>query len=840
MSEAGRRKTDAYRNLGVDILGILGESGSWQNSIRHAVAAIKASTGVDATGIRLLNGDDFPYFCQEGFSEQFLQKENSLLERNRDGGLCRDADGNVSLECTCGLVISGNTDPANPLFTPNGSFWTNDAAHLLDLPENQDPRTHPRNVCIHQGYASIALVPVPANRRIIGLLQLNDRRKGQFTIEVIELLEAIAAGIGEVLLRQRTEEKFVQTQEHYRIVADFTYDWEWWVGPDRKYIYVSPSCERITGYTQQELIDKTDLLEDIILPEDRHIWQEHQKDSLIGHMPGEVQFRIVRKDGAVRWIEHACQPVKGDTGRFLGVRGSNRDITERKQAEKALREREAELRESRDYIRDLINSLPDVVYSVSMPERTIEWGNDAIRLLGYDVKECVGRTTEFLYANEAEYLAYGEKVSQAFAAGKNTFNTEVLLRKKGGELFPAEVTASLFRVDGKLVRLTGIVRDISDRKQAEEALKKSEKTLKEAQRIAHFGNWELDLLTNRLTWSDEIFRIFEIDQESFGASYEAFLAAVHPYDRNLVNDAYTQSLITRQPYVITHRLLMPDGRVKYVQEQCETFYSSEGKPLRSIGTVQDITELKQKEQELERYQQRLKALASQLTIAEENERRRIAADLHDHVGQSLPLARMQIASVRKHITDPGQSAILDEISDTLHQTVHQIREVIYDLSPPQLNEIGLSAAIREWLEEQVEKRHGIRAECIDNGPEPVLEQDLRSILFRCLRELLTNAVKHALATQVKVHVNKGNDLLEIIVSDNGCGFDVDAIAQSSTLQGGFGLFSVRERMADLGGASEISSEPGQGTQVILRVPLKEVVKKDRTANVQRSTSNIER
>jgi PAS domain S-box-containing protein len=692
MTQVGRRKTDAYHHLIVDILGILGESGNWQNSIRRVVAAIKASTGLDAIGIRLRNGDDFPYFCQEGFSEQFLQKENSLIIRSQDGSLCRDPDGNVSLECTCGLVISGNPDPENPLFTPKGSFWTNDATPLLDLAENQDPRTHPRNVCIDQGYASIALVPLRANRRIIGLLQLNDRRKGQFKPEVIELLEAMAAGIGEVLLRRRTEEKLIKAQEHYRIVADFTYDWEWWVGPDGKYIYVSPSCERITGYTQQEFIGEADLLEDIILPEDRHIWQEHQKNSLIGHIPGEVQFRIMRKDGAVRWIEHACQPVKDDTGRFLGVRGSNRDISNPKQAEEALREKEAELRESRDFIRDLTNSLPDSVYSVSMPERTIEWGNEAVRQLGYEVEECVGRTTEFLYATKEDYLAYGEKLAQAFAAGKDTFETEVLFRKKSGEVFPAEVRVSLFRVNGRLVKVTGIVKDISERKK--------------------------------------------------------------------------------------------------------------------------------KEHELERYQQRLKALTSQLTIAEENERRSIAADLHDHVGQSLALARMQIASVRKRITEPGQTAVLDEISDTLHQTLHQTRELIYELSPPQLNEIGLSAAIREWLEEQVEKRQGIQTECIDNGLELKLEQDLRVILFRCVRELLTNVVKHAQATRVKVHVNKVNDLLEIIVSDNGRGFHAGATEQFLTPQGGFGLFSVRERMADFGGAAEISSEPGQGTHVILRVPVK--------------------
>jgi diguanylate cyclase (GGDEF)-like protein/hemerythrin-like metal-binding protein/PAS domain S-box-containing protein len=126
----------------------------------------------------------------------------------------------------------------------------------------------------------------------------------------------------------------------------------------------------------------------------------------------------------------------------------------------------------------------------------------------------------------------------------------------------------------------------------------SESRLKEAQRLAHLGSWELDLSKNHLTWSDEIYRIFEIDPEQFGASYEAFLNAIHPEDRAMVNQAYQDSLQTRQPYEITHRLLMADGRVKHVHERGKTDYDAVGQPLRSIGTVQDVTERVELEHEL--------------------------------------------------------------------------------------------------------------------------------------------------------------------------------------------------------------------------------------------------
>ncbi len=146
-----------------------------------------------------------------------------------------------------------------------------------------------------------------------------------------------------------------------------------------------------------------------------------------------------------------------------------------------------------------------------------------------------------------------------------------------------------------------LLKNIDRRQQAEaalemeEKLRKSELSLAEAQRMAHLGNWELDLVTNVLRWSDEIFRIFEIDPKTFGASYEAFLDTVHPDDREMVNQAYSDSLKDKTPYNIVHRLLMPDGRVKYVEESCETVFDEQSNPLRSIGTVQDITEKKQAE-----------------------------------------------------------------------------------------------------------------------------------------------------------------------------------------------------------------------------------------------------
>ncbi len=152
---------------------ILNESRDYRDSIQRVLEAVKHTTGCEAVGLRLQSGDDYPYFLQNSFGDDFLLTENSLLERDRRDLVCRNPDGSVRLECTCGLVISGKMDHSNPLFTPGGSAWTNDSFSALDLPEVDDPRHHPRNQCIHQGFASIALTPVRSKEAIVGLLQVN-------------------------------------------------------------------------------------------------------------------------------------------------------------------------------------------------------------------------------------------------------------------------------------------------------------------------------------------------------------------------------------------------------------------------------------------------------------------------------------------------------------------------------------------------------------------------------------------------------------------------------------------------------------------------------------------
>jgi PAS domain S-box-containing protein len=229
----------------------------------------------------------------------------------------------------------------------------------------------------------------------------------------------------------------------------------------------------------------------------------------------------------------------------------------------------------------------DIIVIADEGGSIVEANERAATAYGYTRKELLEMRVPDLRDPDEDPAVFAGQLKQLQEAGELRYETRS--RRKDGTTFPVEVSARLITVEG--VRyLQGISRDISERKRAEEVLRKSETLLNESQQMAHIGSWELDLLNNILYWSEENYRIFGIDHAQFGASYEAFLNAIHPDDRAMVDEAYTGSLKKRTPYTIVHRLQFPDGQIKYVREWCETSYDAAGQPLRSVGTTQDITE----------------------------------------------------------------------------------------------------------------------------------------------------------------------------------------------------------------------------------------------------------
>jgi signal transduction histidine kinase len=214
-------------------------------------------------------------------------------------------------------------------------------------------------------------------------------------------------------------------------------------------------------------------------------------------------------------------------------------------------------------------------------------------------------------------------------------------------------------------------------------------------------------------------------------------------------------------------------------------------------------------------------MASELSLTEERERRRIATELHDHISQSLVISKMTLEQLRKSEASEHIAAVLDDVCNLLGQTIESSRLLTFDLSSPILNELGFETAVAEWLAEEIQNKHNIAIEFKDDGKAKPLRDDIRALLFRMVRELLINVVKHSQASKVKVSIGNIDSQIHICVEDNGVGFEPTKVTSVGSKTGGFGLFSIRERLEQLGGRFEIKSSPGCGCRITIAAPLKQ-------------------
>lgn len=255
------------------------------------------------------------------------------------------------------------------------------------------------------------------------------------------------------------------------------------------------------------------------------------------------------------------------------------------------------------------------------------------KLLGFSSEELVGTHTPQVFHLESEVVErakqYSKELKKNIEPGFDVFviksqmglpNTyEWTYITKNGKPIPVLLSVTTIRNElNEISGYLGIAADISTQKAVEKELINSREQLNEAQRIAKLGSWSLNLQNNHLEWSDEIFRLFEVNPKKFKASYDCFINAIHPNDRELVNQTYQDSLKTQKPYEITHRLLFDDGRIKYVNEACETSFDENGKPLLSQGTVQDITEKKLSEEKISLYANVFKHANEAILISDVN------------------------------------------------------------------------------------------------------------------------------------------------------------------------------------------------------------------------------
>jgi PAS domain S-box-containing protein len=239
-----------------------------------------------------------------------------------------------------------------------------------------------------------------------------------------------------------------------------------------------------------------------------------------------------------------------------------------------------------------------------------------------------------------------------------------------------------------------------------------------------------------------------------------------------------------------------------------------------VGIMVDITELRKVEQDLYRYQDKLRGLSSSMALADELERHKIATNLHEQIGQALAVSKMKLGALQEVAFTREMLLSLNEIRELIGQSLQDTRSLTFELSPPVLYEMGLKAAL-EWLVENVADRGTISYSYEDDGKVPELDGEVSVLLFRATRELLINVAFHSDATDAVVNFSQDDQNVYIQVEDNGIGFDLTKIDEKNVeLSAGMGLFSIRERINHLGGRLEVESKPGEGTRVTIVSPKK--------------------
>jgi len=569
----------------------------------------------------------------------------------------------------------------------------------------------------------------------------------------------------------------------------------------------NPGAERIKGYRADEIIGRH--FSQFYVPEDRARGVPEAALACArrdGRFEGEG-WRL-RKDGSRFWALAVIDAVRDDAGELVGFAKTTRDISER-------RAMEARLRESEERLRAFTSHSPALMCMKDRDGRYRFVNDRFLERYSLRLDQVLGRTDAELFprrqalaaaAHDAAVLARGEPLQYEERAAASQGQRVSLVSK-----FP------VFDAAGAVVAVGVVANDITDRRLTEQALREQRTLLAEAQKVAGLGSWEWDPDTGRVSWSSELYRILGVLPQDLPPSFENYLERVHPEDRQQSGAMVARALMDSRGFSMLERIVRPGGEVRYLRSQGEVVRNERGKPIKILVACVDITEQRHSEAALRQAAQDLHGLTRRLVQAEEAERRRLARELHDRVGQSLSALNinLDIVSRESHALTPALRQRLDDSLGLVDSTLQSIENVMAELRPPLLDEYGLGAALG-WHAEEFARRTGVRVAVADRNPAESknARPEAAVALFRIAQEALNNVLKHAKATNVRLEVAATDEELILHVEDDGQGFEL-----ASARRGRWGMTTMRERAEAAGGQLHIASSPGEGTSIHARVPL---------------------
>ena len=614
-----------------------------------------------------------------------------------------------------------------------------------------------------------------------------------------------------VVARGRAEEDLRQSEQRFRLIAETIAEVFWIadVGLSRM-IYISPAYERVWGRSRESLYENPRAFFDAVHEEDRErLLAAFEAKKTGGSF--ECEYRIVRPDGAVRMIWESGYPVRDEAGRLTSYVGVSHDITERKQAEAARQEYEQRFKAIFDAATDGI---------VMAGEGRFIMANEAFcTMLGYAPEEIVQLGIPGIHPAQDRPRILAEFESH-FRREKD-ISLDLPVQRKDGSVFYADISSAIFTV-GAQTYIVGIFRDITERKRAGDALQSSQETLQKIIDGSSAVIFAKDLDGKYLFINSLFEQLFHVSKSRIigKTDYDIFSAETAA----ALREADLRALQALTTIEAEEKVPQDDGLHDYISLKFP-LYDNSGKPYAICGMSTDVTERKRAEEKLRLYHEQLVALTLELSRTEARERRSIAIDLHDTVGQELAVAKIKLALLQRVVPSGIIARDLDEVRSQLDRAIQYTRSLTVELSPPTLYDFGLEAAVED-LASQIQERHALPVTVKKSGcARDELSEELRILLYKTIRELLMNVVKHAAASKTSIAIQDDGRQISVIVEDNGKGFEAVKNDLHPDRHGGFGLFSIRERLRLLGGRLEVESAPGMGTRVVVTAPSRDQGKK---------------
>ncbi len=571
--------------------------------------------------------------------------------------------------------------------------------------------------------------------------------------------------------------------------------WEWDVKTGS--IIWSDNLYRLRGYAPGEVpLNKATCVQ-MIHPDDRQEAATLLAKVVATSRPMEHVYRSLCKDGGIRVFHTRFAALFSESGEAVRLVGSTQDITERKLAEEKLRKSEALLAQA-----EQVAQLGSWEWDLEKNE--ITWSEQRYRMAGMDPRMPSPSVETFWnMVHPADRESHRAVIAKA-VAGKCPLEYEVRFVRADGEIRMIHSRGiPVTDASGRLVRFAGMSQDVTERRKEEDRLRLSEALLDQAEEIAGFGCWDYDVASRRVILSRNLQRMYAIFSDG-DFDPELYWENVLRDDRHELRRTVLDAIKKCRPFEYTTRYRMPDRTTRVYHMRGIPVAGSDGSAVRARGVVHDVTGQIRTEEDLRR-------LSQELMRTQDAERRQIARDLHESVGQTLAALKMTLANLDHAHAENGNTADpLQEARGLAEDAIREIRVVSYLMHPPMLDEAGLAPTL-EWYARGFSDRSNIQATVEVDRDLGRFSQQIETTIFRIVQEALTNVHRYSGSHTVTIRAARQDGQVVVEVSDQGCGLHSTAPGRHARL--GVGVAGMRERVKQLNGVFEMESRPGRGTTV---------------------------